>query len=161
MKRICTALVIASLGLLPALPAGAGPSTTNVFDVVETHVSLVPCASKPVALVTNSARVVQHENVGANGSVHLIEHRSGWTEVVLGDDGEDSFVPDPESPTYSGRFSWTLSVNIGPNETVTFPFTSTLRGSDGSRLGFTMLIRFQTAATGEVTVDLFEVHCRG
>ena len=147
--------LIAAVGLLVvAVPALAGPpetTTTNLKNVVETFVDVLPtCEGGPLYTVTTTTNSVEHETAFADGRVHATFTQTGKVVAVP--------LEDPSLPSYTGRVTIWGGFNAnGTTVNGTFTFNVSLVGSDGSSVKNHFVEHFNERPDGSVN-EFFHCH---
>jgi hypothetical protein len=155
IRRSVLGLLTASLILLIAAPALAGPpvtTTTHQKNLVETFVDvLTPCdEGAPLYTITTRSNLVEHETVFDDGRVHATFTQTGTFVAVP--------LANPSLPSFRGHFTiWGNFNQNGKTVNGTFTFTVTGKGSDGSRLSTHLTQHFNVRPDGSVN-EFFRCH---
>ena len=155
IRRSVFGLLAASLILLIAAPALAGPpvtTTSHQKNLVETFIDVIPTCEEggPLYTITTTSNLVEHETVFADGRVHATFTQTGtFTAVPL---------EDPSLPSFTGKFTqWGGFNQSGKTVNGTFTFSLHGTGSDGSTISINLSQHFNVRPDGSVN-EFFHCH---
>ena len=162
MRRIIVAFMLAALVALAAAgTAWAKPITITTHDhkVTETFTGTLTCHPNERSISTVTANATFHITAAgrdAQGNLLPPFHMHNLFQ------GKFLDVPaDGTGPTYTGHFIELQTANVRSLDGFVGTYTAieqaTGRGSDGSKVGMHILVRYSVNAKGKVTLDFVKV----